>query len=70
VNTKGLNNYAKYSSIALQMGFIIFLGVFGGFKLDSWLHTKPIFTIILSLFSVVCAIYVVVKDLLKKKKEN
>jgi len=63
-----LNDYAKYSSIALQMLVIILLGVFGGVKLDEWLNLKfPVFTVILSLLSVTIAIYSVVKDLLKKK---
>ena len=62
-----LNNYGRYSSIAFQMLAIILLGVFGGFKLDQWIHTKPIFTIVLSIGSVILAIYTVTKGLLKKK---
>lgn len=63
-----LNNYAKYSSIAFQMLAIILLGVFGGVKLDEWLNLSiPIFTVFLSLLSVIVAIYSVVKDLIKKK---
>jgi F0F1-type ATP synthase assembly protein I len=53
--------------MAFQMLAIILLGVFAGFKLDQWIHTKPIFTIILSIGSVILAIYTVTKDLLKKK---
>ena len=64
---KQLNNYGKYSSIAFQMLAIILLGVWGGVKLDEWLNLSfPVFTIVLSLFSVTLAIYTVVKDLLKK----
>jgi F0F1-type ATP synthase assembly protein I len=62
-----LNAYARYSSIAFQMLVIILLGVFAGFKLDQWLHTKPIFIIILSFGSVILSIYYVTKDLIKKK---
>jgi F0F1-type ATP synthase assembly protein I len=62
-----LNSYARYSSIAFQMLAIILLGVFAGFKLDQWLHTKPVFTIILSFGSVILAIYYVTKDLIRKK---
>ncbi len=62
-----LDEYARYSSIAIQMLGIILVGVFGGFKIDHWLQTEPIFTVILSLLSVVLAIYYVTKDLLKKK---
>ena len=62
-----LNNYAKYSGIALQMLVIILLGVWGGVKIDEWLSLKfPVFTVLLSLLSVFFAIYSVVKDLLKK----
>jgi len=63
-----LNNYAKYSGIAIQMLAIILLGVFGGYKLDQWMNLSfPVFTILLSLLSVFFAIYSVVKDLVKKK---
>jgi ATP synthase protein I len=63
-----LNNYSKYTGIAFQMLAIILLGVFGGYKLDQWMKLSfPVFTVLLSLSSVVVAIYTVVKDLLKKK---
>lgn len=62
-----LNVYARYSSMAFQMLVIILIGVFGGFKLDTWLHSGPVFTIILSLISVILAIYFVTKDLIRKK---
>jgi F0F1-type ATP synthase assembly protein I len=66
-NKRALNNYAKYSSMAFQMLVIILIGLFAGYKLDIWLHTKPLLTVILSLSSVILAIYFVTKDLLKKK---
>ncbi|MBL7138270.1 MAG: AtpZ/AtpI family protein [Bacteroidales bacterium] len=67
---RSLNNYARYSSIAIQMVVIIILGVFGGYKLDMWLNTQPILTVILSLLSVFIAIYLVTKDLLKKRNHK
>jgi F0F1-type ATP synthase assembly protein I len=66
-NKRSLNNYARYSSIAFQMLAIILLGIFAGYKLDQWLHIKPVLTIIFSLSSVILAIYFVTRDLLKKK---
>ena len=64
-----LNDYARYSGIAFQMIAIVLIGVFGGIKLDKWMGIKfPIFTITLSIFSVFIAVYIVIKDLLKKKK--
>ena len=66
---KGKNKfkaYAKYSNMAMQMLVIIVLGTFGGFKLDELLDWGfPVFTVVLSLLSVVIAIYISVKDLLK-----
>jgi len=62
-----LNDAGKYTSIATQMIFIILAGTFGGKYLDKFLGTNFIFTVILSLLSVVVAIYFVVKDLIGKK---
>ena len=46
-------NYAKYSSIAFQMLFIILIGVFGGMKLDEYLNWDfPVFTVVFSILSV------------------
>ena len=68
---KYLDNYARYSSIAFQMLVIILLGVFGGIKLDQWLHLKfPVFTVVLSMLSVILAIYYVTKDLMKSDKPD
>ena len=64
---KTLFNYARYSGIAFQMIFIILAGVFGGIKLDQWLKTTPLFTVVLSVVAVFLAIYFVVKDLIKKQ---
>lgn len=51
-----------------QMLVIIGLGVFGGYSLDKWLGWKvPVFTLVLSLLSVGAAIYLSIKDFLKKK---
>jgi len=53
--------------MAFQMLAIILAGVFGGFKLDGWLHSKPFFTIGLSILAVFLSIYYVTRDLLKKR---
>ena len=64
---KNLNQYAKYSGMAFQMMVIIVSGTFGGLKLDLWLKTKPVFTVILSVAAVFLSIYYFTRDLLKKK---
>jgi len=62
-----LPDYARYSSIALQMLVIIAGGIFGGYKFDEYLNFKfPVFTVVFSFLSVVFAIYYVIKDLIKK----
>jgi F0F1-type ATP synthase assembly protein I len=62
----GLNNYAKYSGLGVQMIVIILVTVWGGMKLDKLfgMHT-PVFTIILSLLGVFAAIYTAIKDFIK-----
>jgi hypothetical protein len=61
-------SYMKYASMGTQMLIIIGLGVFGGYKIDTMMGNKvPIFTLILSLLSVGVAIYISIKDFLKKK---
>ena len=62
-----LNNYARYSNLALQMGTVIAAGIFGGYWLDKTIEWKfPVFTIVMAIVSVALAIYIAIKDLLKK----
>jgi F0F1-type ATP synthase assembly protein I len=61
-----LHSYATYSSLAFQMLAIILIGVFGGLKLDDWINTRPIFTIILTVLAVIFSIYYAIKDFIKK----
>ncbi len=66
---KLLENYAKYTTISFQMIVIILAGVFGGIQLDKIVNWEtPVFTIILSILSVIFSIYYVTKDLLRTKK--
>ncbi|MDA3942026.1 MAG: AtpZ/AtpI family protein [Bacteroidetes bacterium] len=61
-----LNAYARYSSLAFQMLFIILAGVFGGFQLDKWLQWEfPLFTVLFSVSAVALAIYYAIKDFIK-----
>ena len=64
---KELVQLAKYSGIVVQMGVVIFLTTWGGTKLDKLTHTnQPVFTIILSLLGVFAAIYLAIKDFIRK----
>jgi len=42
-------------------------GTYGGIQLDKWLGLKfPIFTLVLAMVSVFVAIYIFIKDFIKK----
>lgn len=61
-----LKAYAKYSNMAFQMIAIILIGTYGGIKLDDYLAWDiPVFSILFSLLSVIIAIYISIKDVLK-----
>jgi F0F1-type ATP synthase assembly protein I len=62
----GLKDYAKYTSLGVQMVVIILVCVWGGIKLDKLFKLdSPVFTVILSLLGVFAAIYTAVKDFIK-----
>ena len=63
-----LHNYAIYSNMGIEMAVIIAAGVFGGIKLDKWLNISPLFTIVLSLFGVAIAMYVMIRTLSPKNQ--
>ena len=66
-----LNSYAKYSSIAFQMGLTIFGGTYLGVKLDEYLENEfPLFTVIFSLVSVALAMYYSIKDFINMGDKN
>ena len=64
---KQLNDYVRYSAMGFQMAAIIFLCTWGGKKLDEVLELEtPIFTLLLSLGSVVLSMYYFIKGISKK----
>lgn len=61
------NQYIRYTQIALQMAVIIGAGVFGGVALDKQIGLKfPVFTLVFSLLSVAIAIYISIREFLRK----
>ena len=64
-----LTDYVKYSAMSFQMLAIIGLGGFLGVKLDEKLQFKkiPVFTLVFALSFSALAIYLFVRDFLKKK---
>lgn len=68
---KQLNVYARYSGIAIQMLVIIAIGSFAGVKLDELFpNNYNIYTIVLSLASVLIAMYIVIKRIISASKDK
>lgn len=60
------NAFLKYTGMATQMAVVIAMGVFGGIYLDEKLALEtPWFTLILSLLSVMMALFMTIRDLNK-----
>jgi F0F1-type ATP synthase assembly protein I len=67
-NKQGNNTILRYTSLATQMAITIFLGVWGGMKLDSYFQfDTPVMTLICSLLGVTLAVYIVIRDVLRKR---
>jgi len=58
----------RYATMGTQMLVIMALGAFGGYAIDyKWLGLKfPIFTILLSMVGIAAALYLSIKEFLKK----
>jgi len=70
-NKAAINAYMKYSGMGIQMALIITVLSYGGLLLDNYLKTNPVFTVILSLSSVLLAMYVFIKAVIgQNNKEN
>jgi ATP synthase protein I len=65
-----INDFARYSGLAFEMLGIIALGTWGGYKLDLWLNTKPVFVATCSLLSVFISLFVVLKDIIGHGKNR
>ncbi|NQY68191.1 MAG: AtpZ/AtpI family protein [Flavobacteriales bacterium] len=66
--SKKSNNYLRFSGMAFQMFITIMLGCYAGMKLDEHFSEEGSskFTAILAIFSIFVAMYMVIKDVLKK----
>ncbi len=63
---KSSNDYVRYSALAFEMFALILAAVLGGRWLDKQLElTHPVFTLILSLASVIAAVFLLIKSLIR-----
>lgn len=67
-NKPPYSHIIRYTNIAVQMIVVIVLGTFGGKYLDDHLQWRfPVFTLLGALVSVFAALYLSIKEFLKKK---
>lgn len=68
---KQFNNYAKFASLAIQMGVIIGGSVWLGVFLDGkYNHGGKAWTVSLALFGVAASLYQVMKEVIKMSKDD
>ncbi len=46
INEGGLRLFRRYGNLGVEMVVAVFIGVFGGRKIDQWFDTRPIFLIL------------------------
>ncbi|MBN2616023.1 MAG: AtpZ/AtpI family protein [Bacteroidales bacterium] len=64
-----LKTYAAYSSLGIQMVLIILAGAFGGRELDKVVSWEfPVFTLSLTIFALILAMLLFIKELFRKNK--
>jgi len=69
-NTSGKtpSNFLRYSGMATQMLGTILVFTYAGYKLDQWQMNKtPVWTLVLSLFSIAASLYLLIRSMPKLK---
>ncbi len=60
----------NYSSLGLEMGFSVVIGLAAGFYLDKYIGTYPYFTFVFMLFGMAAAFRAVYRAYRKLKKDD
>ncbi len=69
--SKPLNSYSRFSGLVIQMLAIIGLGTFIGVKLDErFPNEHDLYTLIISLSSVILSIVFVIRRIIAASKDN
>ena len=64
VPLSGLN----FLGLSFQVGIFIFLGTWGGIKLDKLVGTKPLFAILFAMLTIAFSMYYIIRKTNNKKK--
>ncbi len=61
---------SKFSTVGLEMGFSVVIGLVMGIYLDRYLNTDPWMTIVFLLFGVVAAFRVIIRVAKESRQEE
>jgi len=67
------NQVSRYSTVGLELGFSVAIGVVAGYYLDRWLETSPWLTIFLLLCGVAAGfkrLYLALKSLEREQEKE
>lgn len=62
--------FVKYASLGTQLLVAIGLSVYGGLKIDQWLHTLPLFAALLPLLVLTAIFYKLFRETSRKNKDE
>lgn len=65
-----IKSLLSYSSLGLEMGLCVAIGIGMGYFLDKFFHTSPYLTIIFMIFGVIAAMKTIYQLMKKIEKEN
>jgi F0F1-type ATP synthase assembly protein I len=60
----------RYAGLGTQLLVAIGISLFAGMKLDKWLHTSPLFTVVLPLLILIGIFYKLVRETGKPNKDE
>jgi len=61
---------ARYSTIGLEMGLAVAVGVGIGYYIDKWLGTRPLFLIVFLVFGVIAGFRSLYRALKRMERED
>lgn len=60
------SKFLKFSGMAMQMLGTILIFTYGGYRLDEWQQNNtPVWTLVLSLFSIAASLYLLIRSISK-----
>ncbi len=67
---KKSSDLLRYSSIGIEMGAAVVIGLLGGLWIDRRFHTRPLFTIICSLLGIAAGFKSLINLIIKESRKE